>query len=237
MALRCPRCSSMIEATEPDPAGFFACPGCGARLRPPTKPAQPANDIQALVGEMRDMRRLVGEVLQLQAQILTALQTRPTTSWSDEAEGADESEPSSRSTGSDGPPGAVPRVRHRRKSVVIVDDDPETLKAALAALEQAQVPVRMARDGSAGIALMAEEKPDVLVLELDLGEPMPGKDLINMVKATMEWVDVPIVLYTRAEVKSQQEARTIHGADEVVLKGPGASEALLNRVIRIFQGR
>ena len=27
---------------------------------------------------------------------------------------------------------------------------------------------------------------------------MAGKDVINMIKATMEWVDIPIVLYTRA---------------------------------------
>jgi hypothetical protein len=56
-----------------------------------------------------------------------------------------------------------------------------------------------------------------------------------MVKATMEWVDVPIVLYTRVPIESQKEARTIHGADELVPKGVGAPEALVARVIALFR--
>ena len=45
---------------------------------------------------------------------------------------------------------------------------------------------------------IAAEKPDVIALELDIGGSMAGKDVINMIKATMEWVDIPILLYTRA---------------------------------------
>jgi hypothetical protein len=64
---------------------------------------------------------------------------------------------------------------------------------------------------------------------------MPGKDVVNVIKATMEWVDVPIVLYTRVPIESQKEARTIHGADELVPKGPGAADLLVARVIAIFR--
>jgi hypothetical protein len=51
----------------------------------------------------------------------------------------------------------------------------------------------------------------------------------------MEWVDIPIVLYTRLPIESQKEARTIHGADDLLLKGPGSAEALPARVISIFR--
>jgi DNA-binding response OmpR family regulator len=63
---------------------------------------------------------------------------------------------------------------------------------------------------------------------------MGGKDLVNMIKATMEWVDIPIVLWTREDVASQREARQIHGADEVVLKSGGPA-ALAARVITVFR--
>jgi response regulator RpfG family c-di-GMP phosphodiesterase len=63
---------------------------------------------------------------------------------------------------------------------------------------------------------------------------MGGKDVINMIKATMEWVDIPIVLYTRAPVESQREARTVHGADEFVLKSAGPA-ALVTRCIALFR--
>jgi hypothetical protein len=45
----------------------------------------------------------------------------------------------------------------------------------------------------------------------------------------------PIVLYTRLPTASQKEARTIHGADELVPKGPGSAEALVARAIELFQ--
>jgi CheY-like chemotaxis protein len=59
---------------------------------------------------------------------------------------------------------------------------------------------------------------------------MPGHDLINMIKATMEWVDIPIVLYTRLEMGDDEEARQIHGADAIVAKGDGSVKALSDRV-------
>jgi CheY-like chemotaxis protein len=130
----------------------------------------------------------------------------------------------------------APTVRsRRRKTVLIIDDDPSTRIAALQALEHAEVPTRTAPDGSAGLAAIAHEKPDVIVLELGIDGAMSGKDVVNMVKATMEWVDVPIVLYTRVPIESQKEARTIHGADELVPKGPDAADLLVARIIGLFR--
>ena len=67
-----------------------------------------------------------------------------------------------------------------------------------------------------------------------VGGELAGKDLVNMIKATMEWVDIPILLWTREAVSSQKEARQIHGADEVVSKGQGEA-ALVARVITLFR--
>jgi CheY-like chemotaxis protein len=128
---------------------------------------------------------------------------------------------------------AIIRAGHR-KSVLLVDDDPQTREAAIAALQQADVPVRACDEGGAALAAMAEEKPDVIVLELALGGEMAGKDVINMIKATMEWVDVPVLLWTREPVTNQREARLIHGADEIVPKSQGP-QALVARVIGVFR--
>jgi len=74
---------------------------------------------------------------------------------------------------------------------------PADARAAVAELLRANVPVRAYGDGHAALGGIAEEKPDVIALELGLGGDMGGKDLVNMIKATMEWVDIPIVLWTR----------------------------------------
>jgi len=128
-----------------------------------------------------------------------------------------------------------PPVRtRRRKTVLLMDDDPLTREAAVAELEQAEVPVRAVADGQKGLEAIAEDKPDVIALELDMKGALAGKDVINMIKATMEWVDIPILLYTRLPVESQKEARTAHGADDLVPKAGGPA-ALVTRVITQFR--
>ena len=128
----------------------------------------------------------------------------------------------------------APVRSRRRKTVLLVDDDSATREGALVELKQAAVPVRAVESGSAALAAIAEEKPDVIVLELGLSGEMGGKDLINLIKATMEWVDIPVILWTREDVSSQKEARQEHGADEVVTKSSGAA-ALVTRVITVFR--
>jgi CheY-like chemotaxis protein len=121
-----------------------------------------------------------------------------------------------------------------RKSVVLVDDDADTRQAAMSELERADIPVRAFSDGNRALSAIAEDKPDVIILELAVGGDLGGKDLVNMIKATMEWVDIPVVLWTREPISNQKEARQIHGADEVVTKSLGAA-ALVARVITVFR--
>jgi DNA-binding response OmpR family regulator len=118
--------------------------------------------------------------------------------------------------------------------VLLVDDDPQTRADAVAELERADVPVRAFDDGNAALAAIAEDKPDLVALEIGLGGDMGGKDLVNMIKATMEWVDIPIVLWTREPIANQREAQQVHGADEIVPKSGGAA-GLVARVITVFR--
>jgi CheY-like chemotaxis protein len=236
-------------ALAPEPPRHAAPPSAApvTAAAPPLAAVPPSPEIQTLIGEIRDLRRMQAEILQLQAQVLTALRSWPppappaagrvvqrTPGASDEVEilDADEVFAPSAATAP-----ALPRVRQRRKTVLLIDDDPATRRDAMAALEQAQVPARSVDNGQAGMAAIAAEKPDVIVLELDLGEPMPGRDFVSMLKATMEWVDIPLLLHTRLPIDGSKQARIEHGADDYVLKGPGSAEALVNRVIGIFQSR
>jgi CheY-like chemotaxis protein len=128
-----------------------------------------------------------------------------------------------------------PAVRaRRRKRVLLIDDDADTRQTTTAALDAAEIPFRVVSDGQTALATIAEDKPDVVILELDIGGPMAGRDVIDMIKATMSWVDIPIILYTRAPIVSQREARTVHGADDFVSKQDGA-EPLLARVVTLFR--
>jgi CheY-like chemotaxis protein len=130
---------------------------------------------------------------------------------------------------------ATPAVRaRRRKKVLLIDDDRETRRATEEVLDAAEIPLRVVSDGRSALAAIAEDKPDVVVMELDIGGSMAGRDVIDTIKATTSWVDIPIILYTRAPIVSQREARSVHGADDFVSKQDGP-EPLLTRVVTLFR--
>jgi two-component system, OmpR family, alkaline phosphatase synthesis response regulator PhoP len=190
----------------------------------PAPVAPPLPGLEAVIAELRSIRAL-------QEQILGRLESRrapePPAVTFNLGDDSDDDAPSA--------PAPPPVRSRRRKTILLIDDDPSTTKDAVAALTAAEVPVRTVDDGNAALAAIAAEKPDVIAIELEMGGAMGGKDVINMIKATMEWVDVPIILYTRAAVASQKEARQIHGADELVLKQTEGPSVLVSRTIAIFR--
>jgi CheY-like chemotaxis protein len=193
-------------------------------LRAPARSAaDPAAEaLREVLAEIRGVRRTQEEILAL----LQAPRARSRPHAEPESF-FDESHPATAP--------AAPVRSGRRKSVLIVDDDEATRQEAAAAFEAAEVPVRAVGDGNGALAAIAADRPDVVVLELAMGGSMGGKDVVNMIKATMEWVDIPLVAYTRLPVANQKEARQIHGADELVNKAAGGAEALVQRVIALFR--
>ncbi len=220
--MKCPKCSASVEA-KPDEAGIVLCAGCGAKLRsrPPSPPADPGA-LEAILAELRSIRAAQSEILGL---LRAGSEAGP-----GEAPGAAAPDPVAEDVA------PSPGIRARRhKTVLVIDDQDESRDAAVAALSRAEVPTRAVADGPKGLEALAAERPDVIALELGIGGSMGGKDVVNMIKSTMEWIDIPIVLYTRLPVASQKEARTVHGADEVVAKGPGSADALVAKVIQLFR--
>jgi len=175
--------------------------------------------VDTLLAEMRAVRRMQEEILELlrgQAESDPGPSRRPA---NDDFEGLHE-----------------PVVRSsRRKRVLLVDDDEAARALVENVLTTGEIPVTTVADGNSALASIAKDKPDVIVLELGIRGDMAGKDVVNMIKATMEWVDLPIILYTRVPMEGQKEARQIHGADDFVAKGPGGPEALLAKVVSFFR--
>lgn len=221
------------EADVATPKREKAAPEPAPAAPPADAPAATAESIATVLEEIRALRRTQDEILAL-------LRAQPARSAPASGRAADDDDPFGGFEGNLDTPMSVPAVTaplrsRRRKSVLIVDDDVATRLSAAAAFEKAEVPVRAVGDGNAALSALAEEKSDVLVLELGMGGAMAAKDVVNLIKATMEWVDIPIVLYTRMPVSGQKEARQVHGADEIVPKAPGGEEALVARVIQIFR--
>ena len=123
----------------------------------------------------------------------------------------------------------------KRKSVLLIDDDDASRAAAVAALEKAEVLVRTAVSGQAAMELLTEATPDVIALEGEMSGEVSGRDIVDRVRSVMEWVNIPILLYTQARLESQKEAHTVYGADGYILKGPKGPDALVSQVIALFR--
>src|SRR5262249_29830514 len=140
--------------------------------------ARSAATLDALMAEVKALRALQEETLELLRRGGVAAGAGRSHGIADEL----------------GRPAPPPGRQRSRKSVLVIDDDPETRMAASAALEAADIPTRAFAEGRTALTAIAEEKPDVIVMELDIAGQMAGKDVINLIKATMEWVDIPILL-------------------------------------------
>jgi len=109
----------------------------------------------------------------------------------------------------------------RPTTVLVVDDDPQILRALRIALTAHGYHVRTAADGAEGLRAAAEH-PGVVVLDLGLPD-LDGTDVIKNVRG---WSDVPIiVLSARTDSTDKVQALDV-GADDYVTKPFGMDELL-----------
>jgi two-component system KDP operon response regulator KdpE len=110
-------------------------------------------------------------------------------------------------------------------TILVVDDEPAIIRAVRAGLEARGFRVLTAGGGQAAIDLIALERPDVVVLDLNL----PDVDGVEVCRQVRQWSEVPIVVLS-AEGSEQRKVQALdEGADDYVTK-PFSMAELLARV-------
>ena len=134
------------------------------------------------------------------------------------------------------PPGA-PRPRtppSALRPLIIVDDDAKTAEEVRKACERMGFAPVVASAVRPALDAMGRERPALLILEPLLAGELSGKDLVNYVKSTMEWVEIPILVHTRAPIANHEQARTDFGADDYVIKAEGSIDLLAKKIARLL---
>jgi two-component system KDP operon response regulator KdpE len=109
--------------------------------------------------------------------------------------------------------------------VLIVDDEPQILRALRINLLARQYDVVIAKDGTEALRQVRAERPDLVILDLGL----PDVDGVEVIRTLRAWSPVPIVVLSgRADSKDKVDALDA-GADDYVTK-PFSVEELLARV-------
>lgn len=110
----------------------------------------------------------------------------------------------------------------KKTRVLVVDDEPETVKYVGANLQARGYEVRAAGDGSEALRLVEQTVPDLILLDLS----MPGPDGFEVCRAVRAWADVPIIILTaRGQEKDKVRALDL-GADDYLTKPFGVEEML-----------
>ena len=116
--------------------------------------------------------------------------------------------------------------------LLLVDDEPQILRALTPALTAAGYTVETAATGEEALTCMAGEPCDVVILDLGLPD-MDGKDVIQRIR---EWSEAPIIVLSARDLETEKIAALDLGADDFVNKPVGVGE-LLARVRATLRGR
>jgi two-component system, OmpR family, KDP operon response regulator KdpE len=106
--------------------------------------------------------------------------------------------------------------------VLVIDDEAPILRALKINLTARKYEVSTAADGTSGLAAMARERPDVLILDLGL----PDMDGTEVIRGVRGWTSTPIIVLSAWGQESQKVAALDAGADDYVTKPFGMDELL-----------
>jgi CheY-like chemotaxis protein len=113
------------------------------------------------------------------------------------------------------------------QTLMLIDDDPQLRHVVSMFFELEGFNVLEAQDGAEAIRMLAEYLPDVILLDLMMPD-VPGIEVCRHVRATKRLKDIPVVVFTAAEM--QEEELQAAGADRFITK-PYSLEGL-RRVVR-----
>ena len=106
--------------------------------------------------------------------------------------------------------------------ILVIDDEPQILRALRTILSARQFRVSTAGNGEEGLALAAAGKPDLIILDLSL----PDMDGIEVCKQLRGWTQTPVIVLSVRESESDKVAALDHGADDYLTKPFGIDELL-----------
>ena len=109
--------------------------------------------------------------------------------------------------------------------ILVIDDEPQILRAMRTILTEKQFKVTTASRGEEGLTLAATNKPDIVILDLGL----PDMDGVEVCARLREWTQCPIIILSVRDSEREKVAALDAGADDYLTK-PFGIEELLARV-------
>ena len=117
-----------------------------------------------------------------------------------------------------------------RRKILVVDDEPKVCDLIKAYLEKDGYEVLVAGDGKSAVEKVRNQKPDLIVLDLNLPE-MDGIEVFRTLRATS---DIPVIMVTARDEEVDKIVGLQLGADDYVTK-PFSPRELAARVSAVLR--
>lgn len=125
-----------------------------------------------------------------------------------------------------------------RPYILIVDDDPDILEGILTILEDQPYRLATARDGKKCLEMIAEETPDLLILDL-LMPRLDGWGVIRELRSEPRYANLPIMILTTViedASRRRYELETGMAMDvQDYVQKPAKPGDLIQRIERLLQ--
>jgi two-component system alkaline phosphatase synthesis response regulator PhoP len=116
------------------------------------------------------------------------------------------------------------------QKILVVDDEAEIVRLVRAYLERAGFAVVAASEGREALAVFRHERPNLVVLDLNL----PGLDGLDVCRAMRRDTDVPIIMLTARLEETDRLIGLELGADDYVVK-PFSPREIVARVRAVLR--
>jgi DNA-binding response OmpR family regulator len=120
------------------------------------------------------------------------------------------------------------------KRILVIDDRNELLHLMRRVLEDEQYQVSILQDGKEAFATVKSMPPDLLILDLKLGN-ISGQDILKQLKSDSTTADIPVIVYTAAVLEADEVFKVIESDPQSygnvrLLRKPFELNILLDRV-------
>jgi DNA-binding response OmpR family regulator len=118
------------------------------------------------------------------------------------------------------------------RCVLVVDDEPSVVLSLEFLIQQVGYEVRVALDGDAALASIAERVPDLVLLDVMMPR-RGGYDVCRAIRANPAWAEMRVIMLTGRGRDSDRAMGQMVGADESIAK-PFVTREVVEKISRFL---